>query len=167
MKKFAWSWSRLKNFRTCPKRHYHIDLAKDVKEELSEALKWGNMFHDAMAKRIGEGEPLPKQFAAYERWPGIIRDLKEAGTDVKVEQRLAMDESFQPTGWFDQRTWFRGVVDVLAIAADKTKAVAIDWKTGGKIQPEFEQLALNAQLIFAHYELSTVHTASSGSSTTK
>ena len=26
-----------------------------------------------------------------------------------------------------------------------------DWKTGGTIKPEYEQLALSAQLVFAHY----------------
>ena len=46
VKKFSWSWSKLKNWRSCPKRHYHVDLAKDFKEPPSEALKWGDLFHE-------------------------------------------------------------------------------------------------------------------------
>jgi len=156
MRKFAWSWSRLKNWRTCPKRHYHCDLAKDVQEEESGALKWGHDFHEAMAKRIADGTPLPAKTMS-DRWPGFLRKRLEAGVDVKVELQLAMDEQFQPTPWFDQRTWFRGVVDVLA--QDDKYAVAMDWKTGGKIQPDMEQLALNAQLIFVHTDVKEVHTA--------
>ena len=156
-KPFSFSWSRLKNFRTCPKRHYHCDLAKDVKEEESTALKWGHEFHEAMAKRISIGQQLPKTMS--DRWPGLLRQRLEEGVDVKVELQLAMDEKFQPTPWFDQRTWFRGVVDVLAIDGMGRYAVALDWKTGGKIQPDMEQLALNAQLIFVHENIDTVHTA--------
>ena len=54
-KPFSWSWSKLKNFRTCPKRHYHVDIAKDFKEDDSEDLLWGNEVHEALAKRIGKG----------------------------------------------------------------------------------------------------------------
>lgn len=154
-KSFAWSWSRLKNYRTCPKRHYHVDLAKDVKEEESEQLKWGNQLHDAMAKKIGGGIALPKSMPA--KVADQARQLVEAGANIKVELKLAMDKEFQPTPWFGATTWFRGIVDVLGL--NQEYAVAIDWKTGGKIEPDMEQLALNAQLIFAFEDVKTVHTA--------
>ena len=151
-RKFSWSWSKLKNYRSCPKRHYEIDLSKRVKEDESEALKWGHAFHEAMAKRIARGTPLPPTLSRYEKWPAML-----AEKNVKVELKLAMDEQFQPTEWFGDTTWFRGVVDVLGLASPS--ALAIDWKTGGKIEPEFEQLGLNAQLIFAHHpDIDTVNT---------
>src|SRR4029077_4175160 len=34
---------------------------------------------------------------------------------------------------------------------DNRAAIALDWKTGGNVTPEFEQLGLFAQLIFAKY----------------
>lgn len=156
-KKFSWSWSRLKNYRTCPKRHYEIDLAKNVKEDESEQLRWGHQFHDAMAKRIDKGTPLPATMTRYDKLPALMHQHKLDGADVSVELKLAMDQEFRPTAWFDPNTWFRGVVDVQYLVAPE--AVAIDWKTGGKIEPEFEQLGLNAQLIFAHHpDVDTVHT---------
>ena len=151
MKKFAWSWSKLKNYRTCPKRHYHVDLAKDFSEVPSEELKWGNMLHDGMANFIGKGMPLPKALENYRRWPELMRAHKQAGAVVSAELKLAMTAEFKPSSWFGEQTWFRGVVDVQYLAAWKKTAAAVDWKTGGKIQPEMEQLSLNAQLIFVHH----------------
>lgn len=159
-KKFAWSWSKLKNWRSCPKRHYHIDLAKDVKEAPSEALMWGDEFHEAMAKRVSAGTNLPKTMARYDYWPALMHDHKLAGAKVQTEIRLAMDEEFQPTSWFDANTWVRCVVDVLYLAPWRREAAAVDWKTGKKIEPEFEQLGITSSIIMAHHDdIDTVHTA--------
>ena len=56
-KPFAWSYSRLKNFESCPKRHWHLDIQKDIKEEEGEALLWGNVVHKALADRVQFREP--------------------------------------------------------------------------------------------------------------
>ncbi|RPH74028.1 hypothetical protein EHM76_04315 [bacterium] len=158
---FSWSWTRLKNFRACPKRHYHIEVAKDIIEPQTEALRWGDEFHKAMAAYIGEGKPLPAHMEKYDALPGAIRNAKARGANVEVEQQLAMDRDFQPTGWRDwDRTWLRGIADVLIVAQSKKRAAAFDWKTGQKIDPSMEQLGLSAALIFAKYpEIETVHTA--------
>ena len=160
MGKFAFSWSRLKNWRACPKRHYHVEIAKDIKEPQTDALVWGDQFHKAMAARVESGTPLPKTMQHYDALPKLMHEHKEAGADVRVELKLAMTEDFQPSEWFDNHTWLRGVVDVLYVTPAKRTAAAIDWKTGKKIEPEFEQLGLTASLIFAHHEdIDTVHTA--------
>jgi hypothetical protein len=157
---FAWSWSRLKNWRACPKRHYEIEIAKRVKEPETEELAWGHLYHKAMQERIERGKELPKGWSSgHDYWPGQLRRVFEDGADVRVELKLAMDRDFQPTEWFAPTTWFRGVVDVLGLAPHISKALAVDWKTGGSIKPEMEQLALNAQLIFAHHpEIEEVNT---------
>ena len=126
-KKFSWSWSKLKNYRTCPKRHYEIDLAKNVKEADSEALLWGNQVHDALAKRIDKGIILPPTMQRYDDWPRRILDAS-TGMKIKVENKLAMDEQFQPCGFFDPSTWFRAVIDVLGILPPASRAAfTIDW----------------------------------------
>ena len=59
----------MKNFETCPKRHYEIDLTKSVSEPQGEQLQWGNYVHDCMAKRCGpERTALPPNGALYEPW---------------------------------------------------------------------------------------------------
>jgi hypothetical protein len=161
MAKFSWSWSRLKNYRACPKRHYHVDIRKDFKEIDSPALLYGNQFHDQMAKRIADGTPLPTDTTRHDKWPKLMRTLRENGVGVSVELEYAMDANFQPCGWRDwDKAWFRAKVDALAVDGDYRYAVAFDWKTGGKIEPEFEQLALTAQMLFVqHPLLQKVHTA--------
>jgi len=151
-KPFTWSWSRLKNFRTCPKRHWHVDIQKDFKEAESDALTWGNEVHDAMAKRIAKDVQLPRTMEHYEEWPQRITALKKAGYKTLVENKLAMNKDYRPRAFFDGDVWFRGVLDVITLLPQQRAALVFDWKTGGQIKPDFEQLGLFAQLVFAHYE---------------
>jgi hypothetical protein len=161
MGNFSFSWTRLKNWRACPKRFYHLQVAKDIEEPITEALRWGDEFHKAMAARIEYGDALPIGMGKYDALPTLMRRHKERGGDVRVELSMAMSRDFQPTGWQEwDRTWLRAKIDVLYLAPWKKTAAAIDWKTGQKIEPEFEQLGLSAALIFAkHPEIDTVHTA--------
>lgn len=148
IKPFSWSYSRLKNFETCPKRHYHIDIAKEYKEE-SEQLDWGDRVHKSAAKRLADKVPLPAGMEMLEPWCQRI----EGGGNGRllVEQKLAIAEDFGACGYFDKAprpTWFRGVADALKLVGPV--ALAIDWKTG-KILEDSVQLALTAQCVFAHY----------------
>jgi hypothetical protein len=145
VKPFAWSYSKLKNFESCPKRHWHVDLAKDVKEPDSEQLLWGNQVHKALAKRVSLGSALPPGMEPYERW--CERVVSGEG-NILVEQQLAITRQFGPTEWFGKEAWYRGIADVLKL--NGPVALAIDWKTG-KILEDPVQLALMAACIFAHH----------------
>jgi hypothetical protein len=150
-KPFAWSYSKLKNFESCPKRHYEIDIAKSIKEPESEQLRFGNMLHEALAKRIGKGVPLPTPFAKYESWAARMATpvgIKDTETVVLVEQKLAITKDFAPCDFFDRRAWYRGIGDVIKITGPV--ALVADWKSG-KIQEDGVQLALMAQCVFAHH----------------
>jgi hypothetical protein len=144
-KPFTWSYSRLKNFEVCPKRHWHIDIQKDVKEEESEQLAWGNALHAAAAKHLKTGVALPPQFDILKGW---CSRLVTSPGNLLVEQKLAITKDFNPCGYFDKGVWFRGVIDVLKI--NGPVALAIDWKTG-KILEDPVQLALFAQCVFSHH----------------
>jgi len=161
-KTFSWSWSKLKNFRNCPKRSWHVDINKDVKETEGEALKWGHEVHAAMAARIAKDKPLPPTMERYEPIPAKLASLRDTpGLAVKVEQKLAIDKDFKPVGFFDSSAWFRAVFDALAIG--KVVGRAFDWKTGKMPDDgdaEYEQLALGASVLFAHYpDMQQVDTA--------
>lgn len=153
MKPFSWSWSKLKNYRTCPKRHYEIDLAKNYKEGESEPLKWGNLLHNSMAAYIEKDAIMPTMVSRYRQWPDNVKKLKALpGVEVTVENKMAIAQDFTATAFFDAATWFRAVIDVKIILPPEMKtAITIDWKTGGSVNPEFEQLALSSQVIFANY----------------
>lgn len=146
-KPFAWSYSRLKNFASCPRRHYHCDIAKDVKEEESEQLLWGNEVHKRLANRIAKREPLPAGMEQYEKW---VERILGAGPNAQylVEQKLAINADFGKTGFFDKDVWFRAVGDVITLLGPV--ALIADWKTG-KIIEDSQQLALSAAVVFAHY----------------
>lgn len=145
-KPFAWSYSRLKNYETCPKRHYHCDIAKDVKEEESEALLWGNEVHKQLARRLAKGTALPDGMEQYEDWCAKI--IGNGDGRLLVEQKLAITKDFAPCGFFDGGAWFRGIGDVIKIVGPV--ALIADWKTG-KIVEDSMQLALMAACVFAHY----------------
>lgn len=145
-KSFAWSYSKLKNFESCPKRSWHLDIAKDVKDEESEHIAYGNAVHKALAARIGdERTALPEPFKGLEKW--AERVLKSDGK-IYVEQQLAITSDFGQTTWFGSDAWYRGIADVIKIVGPV--ALAMDWKTG-KVLEDGVQLALMAQCVFAHF----------------
>lgn len=150
IKPFAWSYSKLKNFESCPKRHFEVDIAKSVREEESEHLSYGNAVHTALAGRIAGGRALPPGMEALEKWCArVLGDGAPQAATILVEQKLAIKKDFTACTWFAKDTWFRGVADVLKIQGPV--ALAIDWKTG-KILEDGVQLALMAACIFAHHE---------------
>lgn len=144
-KEWAWSYSKLKNYEVCPKRHFHYDIAKDVKEPESEQLKDGNFIHEKLAERIGKNTPLPSQLVHLEPWADKILT---GGGKVSVELKFAIARDFSPVSWFDKHAWYRGIADVLKLYGPV--ALAIDWKTG-KIVEDSVQLALMAQCVFSHH----------------
>lgn len=145
-KSFAWSYSKLKNFETCPKRYYNVDVAKLVKEEESEQLAYGNTLHKVIAEAIAGKAKLPDHFRHLQGWV----DKVTAGGNAKilVEQQLAIRADFTATEWFGKDAWYRGIADVIKIVGPV--AVVLDWKTG-KILDDGVQLALMAQCVFAHH----------------
>lgn len=145
-KPFAWSYSRLKNFETCGKRHYHVDILKDVKEEQSEQLQYGELVHKQLADYIGKGkEILPHLRDLLEPW---AQRILTGGGNILVEQKLAITKDFGPCEFFDRQAWFRGVGDVVKV--NGPVALVVDWKTG-KIIEDSVQLALMAACVFAHH----------------
>jgi hypothetical protein len=144
-KSFSWSYSKLKNYETCPKRYFHVDVEKSIKEEEGESLLWGNAVHKALAERVQKGTPLPKGMEPYEKWAERI--LTGAGK-ILVEQKLAINSDFGPESFFSDGAWYRGIGDVIKIIGQV--ALVADYKTG-KILEDGSQLALMAACVFAHH----------------
>jgi hypothetical protein len=140
------SYSKLKNYETCPKRHFEIDITKNVREPESEQLTWGNNVHKALAMRLGHMKrPLPPEMIDFEPWAS--RFDNGTGT-MLIEQKLAVRRDFSPCTYFDNKVWFRGVADVLKLHGPV--AMVADWKTG-KVTEDSVQLALSAAIVFAHH----------------
>lgn len=145
-KPFTWSYSKLKNFASCPKRHWHIDIVKNVQEEESEILKWGNEVHDKLAKRLGkEKKTLPDTMKEFEKH---CLGLEKVPGEMLVEQKYGITDKFAACQFFGKDVWYRGIADVAVI--NDTRGLAVDWKLG-KILADSQQLALMAACLFAHY----------------
>lgn len=143
-KEWAWSYSKLKNYDTCPKRHYEIDVLKNFQDG-GESLAWGNEVHDRMAKACTGAEALPDTMKEYQRWVDLVKD---GPGQLFVEQKYAITRDFKPTAYFSRDVWYRGIGDVVRIAGPV--ALVLDWKTG-KVLEDSVQLMLMAQCLFSHY----------------
>lgn len=141
-------------FNTCPRRFYETKIAQNFKEELGEAVRWGNEVHKAMELRVGEAVPLPSSMV---QWEPMAAAFVAAKGEKYCELKLAVDANLSPCDFFDEDCWNRGVEDLLII--NGRKAVSIDHKTGKK-KPSSQQLKLSACRVFAKFpEVREVETA--------
>lgn len=148
-KPFAWSFSKLKNWRTCPRRHQEIDLKKSVQEIRSPQLKWGDHFHHEIAVRLKNRKLMDPNMAAYEPLAQRYEQIADAqDKKLKVELSLACTRDMRATGYYANDCWLRAKVDLMLI--NSPVVMVVDWKTG-KVVVDSEQLALTAAIVFAHF----------------
>ena len=137
-----WTYSQLDSFETCPRKFYHLKVARDIVEPPSPHAEWGARVHTAFEEWIKNGSPLPEGMT---QWQSLAEKLAKLPGEKLCEQKMALDKNFQPTDW--KTSWTRGIADLLVVHKDR--AVVADYKTG-KRKPT-EQLDLYAAYIFAHY----------------
>lgn len=142
-KEWSWSYTKLKNYITCPKRHYEIDVLKNFLDS-SDALTQGNAVHDELAKACTGAVPLPPGHR-HQVWVDRVRS---GPGELLVEQKYAITRDFRKTTYFAKDVWYRGIADVVRI--DRDVALALDWKTG-KVLEDPVQLMLMAVCLFVHY----------------
>jgi hypothetical protein len=151
-KEWSWSYSKKKNYDTCPKRHYEVDIQRNFTEE-TEQLKWGNEVHNALAVACRDKTPLPNTMTVYQKW---VDDTVARPGQLLVEQKFAIGRDFSPQPYFGPMVWYRGICDVAVMNGDH--ALARDWKTG-KIKHDSTQLMLMATCLFVHHpQLQTIDT---------
>lgn len=142
-KPFAWSYSALTRYESCPKQYYHINVAKDVKDEYgdSEAGAEGNAIHLALFRRITKGSPLPLPLRYLE--PLAAKFAATPG-EKHGELKLALTRDFEPTDFFASDVYLRSIVDLAIVRHDHV--IVVDWKTG-KVKDDFTQLAMSAAVL--------------------
>lgn len=164
VKVWNWSYSKLKNYETCPRRHYEIDVAKNYAEKKVPGgpLDWGDKVHTAMADALTDAAPkapdgsgivvglpgqLPPEMSSYQHW---IEKVKQGPGRLLTEQKYAITEDFKATQYFANNVWYRGIGDVVRVNGDV--GLILDWKTGSKKEDPV-QLLLMAQCLFSFYPL--------------
>lgn len=141
MKPFAWSYSALTTYENCPKKYYHLYVAKDFKDTDSSFSADGKIVHDAMKARVVDGKPLPLPLRHHEK---IAASFAKAPGEKHGEMRLALTRTFGPCDYFDPEVWVRVVIDLTIVRGDL--GIVVDWKTG-KVREDFTQLGLNAAVL--------------------
>ena len=146
----AWSYSSIKTFDQCPKKYFHLKVAKDVKDEGNEASIYGNDAHEAAEHYIKHGTPIPDKFKIMRPVVETLAKFKgEKHTEMKLGVRKTAD-GFEPCGFFDKDVWYRGIVDLLIV--DGWNAHMVDYKTGKNAKyADMKQLDLMAGAVFVHF----------------
>ena len=134
---FSWSFSAMNNFLGCPFRYAHEKFYCTVPWVESEAIKYGNSMHEA-AENCLKGKPYDEVIAKPIR---KYLELFKAKAPI-AEMQIVLDQNMKPlTGpkaWFSKEAWFRAALDVVIINGGK--AGYYDWKTGGKVKDDQDQL---------------------------
>ena len=146
----AWSYSSIKTFDQCPKKYYHLKVAKDVKDEGNDASRYGNDAHEAAEMFIKHGTPIPEKFKIMQPVVHTLAKFKgEKHTELKLGVRKT-DTGFEPCDFFGKDVWYRGIVDLLI--TNGTTAHMVDYKTGKNAKyADMKQLDLMAGAIFVHF----------------
>ena len=148
-----WSYSSINLFEQCPRKYYHLRVAKDIVEPESEAMLYGTLVHKAAEDYIKDGVEIPAKFAYI---TPVLDVLKNIPGEKLCEYKMGLTEDLNPCDFFADNVWFRGVVDLLIINEDK--AHIVDYKTGKSSQyADVKQLELMALAVFIHFpEVKTI-----------
>ena len=146
----AWSYSSLNTFKQCPKKYYHLKVAKDVKDKGSTATVYGQEVHTAAEEFIRDGKEVPKKFSFMDP---ILNSLNKIEGNKHCELKLGVaktDDGYRPTGFFDEDVWWRGIADLVIINGDTAYSKYADTK----------QLDAVAAALFIHFpQLKTIKSA--------
>jgi hypothetical protein len=146
-KPISWSYSSIKLFDQCPKKYYHLRVAKDVKEPETDAMLYGTLFHEAAELYIKDGTPIPPQFTFVK---STLDNLKKLEGDKYCEFQMGLNDNLEPCGFKDKDVWWRGIADLLVINGDEARC--LDYKTGKSAKyADTDQLELMALAIFKHF----------------
>jgi len=149
----AWSYSSITLFEQCPKKYYHLRIAKDIKEPESEAMNYGKDLHLAAEEYIRDGKPLPEKYAYIKDLLDKLNLIKgEKLCENKLAVKLTTDNRLTPCDFFDKDVWYRGIADLIILDRENQEARIIDYKTGKSAKyADTKQLKLLAACVFTHY----------------
>ena len=129
-------------YETCAKKYHAISVAKTVVDPPNEATAYGTELHLAFAAYFKSGKPLPLHMQQYAKYLAAIKQFP--GTFI-TEQKLAINQNYEATGWFDKDVYCRIISDLTIL--NGPNASMWDWKTG-KMKDDFTQLRLSGAVMF-------------------
>lgn len=144
-----WSYSSLKTFQQCPKKYYHLKIAKDVSDPPTTATTYGKAVHSAAEDFVRDGKPVPEKFAYMQPF---LDTLNAIPGEKHVELELGLTKDLQPCEFDAENVWWRGIADFVVIDEAKELAYSVDYKTSKSARyADKQQLDLVAAALFAHF----------------
>lgn len=144
-----WSFSKIKAFEQCPKKFYHLKVAKDYKEVETDAMRYGTEVHSAAEHYVRDGVEIPKAYAYIK--PALDALLAKKGERL-CEYKMGLTEKLEACSFFDDDVWWRGIADLIILDAENNTAWVVDYKTGKNARyADKGQLELMALSIFKHF----------------
>lgn len=132
----SWSYSRLKNFESCPYQaylRYGERRPEPSSIDRSHAERGIAVHTDAENYVKGVIQELPASLKKVSSQMEMIKAAYEGGR-VSVEEEWGFSSDWTPTGWMSADCWVRIKLD--AFIRDDTVGEAIDYKTGKKFGNE-------------------------------
>src|SRR5208282_2517606 len=116
---FSWSFSKLTEYMSCPRKHNNTRLKK-FPEEPSDAQNYGDAMHRAFQRRVTQGLKMPTGFIAFEEWGNDAAKLMHPLEITACEKEIALTRDLKPTGYFDNNVWMRMKIDLVKLVPNKT-----------------------------------------------
>ena len=141
----AYSYSSIKEFKTCPRKYYENKVLKLHPHVDTQATMYGKEVHKALEDYVGQDIPL----GGHSRFQGIADNLKNLDGTKYTEYEMALDEKLEPCGFRDDNAFIRGIADLVVVNGNV--ASIFDYKTGKANYPDTDQLELMALMVFRHF----------------
>lgn len=151
---FSWSFSRLRDYRSCPRKFNEVVQLKKYPEPKSPELDMGDGLHRAFARRVDQGIALPTTFEHLKEWGDDAAKVMHPFQTTMCEKEIALTRDLKVTGYFDNNVWLRLKIDLVSLYPTKSGAAVarvVDYKTG-KPNDDIIQLALYAQGVFSMFK---------------
>ena len=144
-----WSFSKIKSFEQCPKKFYHLKIAKDYRESETEAMLYGTAVHLAAEEYIRDGKPLPPE---YNYCKDVLDVLNSIEGEKICEMKMGLTENLEPCEFFADDVWWRGIADLVIMNKRTKTAYVVDYKTSKNTRyADKGQLELMAMALFKYF----------------
>lgn len=135
----AWSFSRLSDWRRCPRQAAWKHIKKKPTKG-NPAMARGSEVHSYLQ---GVANDKPARRREFKWAAGEIHKALGEDREYDTEMQWAFDKNWKRVEWFDKSAWVRMVLDLAVYEDDR--ALIVDYKTGRvKKEDHKEQLWLYA-----------------------
>jgi len=147
----GWSYSSLKTFQQCPKKYYHLKIAKDIVQEDTVHTIYGKEVHKAAEDYIKEGKPVPEKYSYIVETLDALNNIPgEKYCEIELGIKKTVEGRYIPCDFDDKNHWWHGIADLLIVNGDE--AYLVDYKTSKNAKyADTKQLDYMASAVFLRF----------------